>query len=62
MKRSAMTNDLCRFFVDPGTVGLRAGLQPKLSLLMLLCRSGLHPIGSWQRQSSFSDRQMNVQF
>lgn len=47
-----MTNDLCRFFVDPGTVGLRPGLQPKLSFFMLLCRSGLHPSGSRQRRAA----------
>lgn len=50
---------LCRFSVHSGTVGLRPGLQPKLSFLMLLCRSDLHPSGSRQRQSSFSDGKIN---
>lgn len=51
---------LCRFFVHSGTVGLRPGLQPKLLFLMLLCRSDLHPSGSRQRQSSFSDGKINT--
>lgn len=47
-----MTDDLCRFFIEPGTVGLRPGLQPKLQFLMLLCRSGLHPSGSSQSKAA----------